>query len=103
MFLDSSIPINGNRRSIPGYSMVRADHPINTKRSGISGIEITGYQMPDKTSNTIKYLLDILKIHRTSKVNKSIIKVNKSIGNTHYEKAFIYNCFQLSIIYQALK
>ena len=83
--------------------MMRADHPSNTKRGGISVIEITGYQMPDKTSNTIKYLLDILKIHRTSKVNKSIIKVNKSIGNTHCEKAFIYNCFQLFYNLSGLK
>ena len=30
------------------------------------GIEITDFQRPDKTSDTIKYLLDILKIHRAS-------------------------------------
>ena len=34
-FLDSSIPIDDNRLSIPGYSMMRADHPSNTKRSGV--------------------------------------------------------------------
>ena len=34
-FLDSSIPINDNRLSIPGYSMMRVDHPGNTKRSGV--------------------------------------------------------------------
>ena len=28
--------------------------------------EITDFQMPDKTSNTIKYLPDILKIHQAS-------------------------------------
>ena len=33
-FLDSSIPIDDNRLSIPGYSMMRADHPSNTKRGG---------------------------------------------------------------------
>ena len=32
----------------------------------LTGIEITDFQMPDKTSDTIKYLPDILKIHRTS-------------------------------------
>ena len=31
-----------------------------------TGIEITDFQMSDKTSNTIRYLLDILKIHQTS-------------------------------------
>ena len=31
-----------------------------------SWVEITNFQMPDKTSGTIKYLLDILKIHLTS-------------------------------------
>ena len=31
-FLDSSIPIDGNRLSIPGYSIMRGDHPSNTKR-----------------------------------------------------------------------
>ena len=35
IFLDSSIPIDDNRLSIPGYSMTRADHPSNTKRSGV--------------------------------------------------------------------
>ena len=34
-FLDSSIPIDDNRLSIPGYSMMRADHPSNTKRGGV--------------------------------------------------------------------
>ena len=34
-FLDSSIPIDDNRLSIPGYSMMRADHPSNTKRSEV--------------------------------------------------------------------
>ena len=30
-----------------------------------SGTEITDFEMPDKTFNTIKYAPDILKIHRT--------------------------------------
>ena len=34
-FLDSSIPIDDNRLSIPGYSMIRADHPSNTKRGRV--------------------------------------------------------------------
>ena len=34
-FLDSSIPIDDNRLSIPGYSMMRVDHPSNTKRCGL--------------------------------------------------------------------
>ena len=34
-FLDSSIPIDGNRLNIPGCSMMRADHPSNTKRGGV--------------------------------------------------------------------
>ena len=34
-FRDSSIPIDDNRLSIPGYSMMRADHPSNTKRGGL--------------------------------------------------------------------
>ena len=33
-FLDSSIPADDNRLSIPDYSMVRVDHPSNTKRGG---------------------------------------------------------------------
>ena len=31
-----------------------------------SGVEITHFQTPDKTSGTIKYLPEILRIHRTS-------------------------------------
>ena len=34
-FLDSSIPIDDNRLSVPGYSMMRSDHPSNTKRGGV--------------------------------------------------------------------
>ena len=34
-FLDSSVPIDDNRLSIPSYSMMRADHPSNTKRGRI--------------------------------------------------------------------
>ena len=34
-FLDSPIPIDDNRLSIPGYSMMKADHPGNTKRGGV--------------------------------------------------------------------
>ena len=34
-FLDSSIPIDENTLSIPIYSMIRADHPSNTKRGGV--------------------------------------------------------------------
>ena len=30
------------------------------------GVEITDFQMPDKTSDTVKYLPDILKINRAS-------------------------------------
>ena len=35
IFLDSSIPIDDNRLRIPGYSMMRADHPSNTKKGGV--------------------------------------------------------------------
>ena len=31
-----------------------------------TGIKITDFLMPSRTSDTIKYLLDILKIHQTS-------------------------------------
>ena len=34
-FLNSSIPIDDNRLSIPGYSIMRADHPSNTKRGSL--------------------------------------------------------------------
>ena len=34
-FRDSSIPIDDNRLSIPGYSMMRADHASNTKRGRV--------------------------------------------------------------------
>ena len=34
-FLDSSIPIDDNSLSIPGYSMMRVDHPSYTKRGGV--------------------------------------------------------------------
>ena len=30
-----------------------------------SGVEITDFQTPDKTSGTVKYLPDILRIHQT--------------------------------------
>ena len=36
------------------------------KFPGYAGTEITDFETPDKTSNTIKYLLDILKIHWAS-------------------------------------
>ena len=35
MVLDFSIPIDDNRLSIPGYSMIRADHLSYTKRGGV--------------------------------------------------------------------
>ena len=34
-FFDSSIPIDDNTLSIPGYSMMRADHLSNIKRNGV--------------------------------------------------------------------
>ena len=34
MFLDFSIPIDDNRLHIPSCSIMRADHPSNTKRGG---------------------------------------------------------------------
>ena len=34
-FLDSSIDINDTRININGYSLLRADHPSNTKRGGV--------------------------------------------------------------------
>ena len=34
-FLDSSIPIDDNRLSIPVYSMMRADHTSNIERGGV--------------------------------------------------------------------
>ena len=34
-FLDSSIPIDDNRLSIPDYSMMTADHASNTKRGRV--------------------------------------------------------------------
>ena len=33
--LDTSIPTDDNRLSIPGYSMMRADHVSDTKRYGV--------------------------------------------------------------------
>ena len=50
--------------------------------SRISGIKVIDFQTPDKTSDTIKYLPDILKIYWTS---------------------FIYVCFQLFYNLPALK
>ena len=35
IFLDSSIPVDDKRLRIPGYSMMRADHPSNTIRGGV--------------------------------------------------------------------
>ena len=57
--------------------------------------------MPGKTSDTIKYLPDILKIHQT-KGNKSMVKVNKSIGNPLWESV-IYVFFQLFYNLSGLK
>ena len=34
-FLDSNIDISDTRINISGYSLLRADHPSNTKRSGV--------------------------------------------------------------------
>ena len=34
-FLDSSIPNDENRINIAGYSLLRADHPSNTKKGGV--------------------------------------------------------------------
>ena len=34
-FLDSSIPNDDNRINIAGYSLLRADHPSNTKKGGV--------------------------------------------------------------------
>ena len=35
IFLDSTMPLNDERLYIKGYSLIRADHPINTKRGGV--------------------------------------------------------------------
>ena len=37
-------------------------------KDGKAGVEITNFETPDKMSGTIKYLSDILKIHRTSRL-----------------------------------
>ena len=34
-YLDSSIPSNDDNLSLPGYNLVRADNPTNTKRGGV--------------------------------------------------------------------
>ena len=34
-FLDSTIPHNDANINFSGYSLLRADHPINTKRRGV--------------------------------------------------------------------
>ena len=34
-FLDSSIPIDDNRLSIPVETIIRAEHPSKTKRGGV--------------------------------------------------------------------
>ena len=34
-FLDSSIPNDDHRINIAGYSLLRADHPSNTKKGGV--------------------------------------------------------------------
>ena len=34
-FLDSSVENDDDRISIPGYNLLRADHPSNTKRGGV--------------------------------------------------------------------
>ena len=35
MFLDSSIPIDDNKLSIPVETIMRAEHPSKTKRGGV--------------------------------------------------------------------
>ena len=45
---------------------MRARVFIHCKQPYLSVMEIADFQMPDKTSDTIKYLPDILKIHQTS-------------------------------------
>ena len=34
-YLDSSIPSDDNNLEIPGYDLIRADHPINSKQGGV--------------------------------------------------------------------
>ena len=34
-YLDSSIPSDDDNLELPGYNLVRADNPINTKRGGV--------------------------------------------------------------------
>ena len=34
--LDSSVPLDDDNLVIPGYNLVRSDHPSNTKREGVS-------------------------------------------------------------------
>ena len=38
----------------------------------LTGVKITDFQMPNKTSGTIKYLLDILRIHQTSRLGSRV-------------------------------
>ena len=59
---------------MPGYNTENTPKESNNGgnlfyyiKQGIDpGIEITDFQMPDKISDTIKHLPDILKIYRTS-------------------------------------
>ena len=34
-YLDSIIPIDDNKLQIPGYTLIRSDHPSNTKHGGV--------------------------------------------------------------------
>ena len=34
-FLDSTISNNDDKLQIPGYTLIRSDHPSNTKRGGV--------------------------------------------------------------------
>ena len=50
-------------QKIVSYSVFQEPYP---------GIEITDFQAPDKISNTIKYLTDILNIHWTSYLGSQV-------------------------------
>ena len=58
-FLDSAIPIDDNWLSIPGYSMMRADHPSNTERGGVCLYhkEYLSIIQRDDTSNLKEWLV----------------------------------------------
>ena len=87
-YLDSSIP--DNLIEIEGYNLVRADHPDNIKRGGVSIYYKESLPVRIKTLPYFKEALLLEMIHNNKKVLVSVMYRSPSQSNCEFE-SFLTN------------